>query len=66
MDWFGLIINIISIFGGLFLYLLLMRTKWAQKESRNLSYLVLLIAIIAACVLGFLLRVILNHFGIGV
>jgi len=55
MDWAGLIINVAAIFAGLALYIVILRTKWGQ-EHEGYQYAIMLLCIIAACLIGGLLR----------
>ena len=55
MDWQGLVINIIAIFAGLFLYIAVARSKWG-REHEEYQYALMLAAILGACVVGGVLR----------
>lgn len=59
MDWFGLIINLVAIFVGLGLYLGIENTKWGKAHTEY-QYAVMLAAILAACLIGGGLRVIVR------
>ena len=55
MDWSGMIINVIAIFAGLFIYIGIINTKWG-KEHEDIQYAPMLVAIIAACLIGYLMK----------
>lgn len=55
MDWLNMIINVIAIFAGLGIYLGVMYTKWG-REHEGYQYAIMLAAILAACLVGGLLR----------
>lgn len=50
-----MIINVIAIFAGLGIYLGVMHTKWG-REHEGYQYAIMLAAILAACLVGGLLR----------
>ena len=56
MDWFNLIINVIAIFIGLGVYLIIMHTKWG-REHEQYQFAIMLAAVLAACLVGGILRV---------
>lgn len=56
MDWLNLIINVIAIFAGLAIYLVIQNSKWG-KEHTQYQYAVMLGAILLACIVGGILRV---------
>lgn len=51
MDWFGLLINVASIFAGVIIYCLIMKTPWGKRHE-NLSYVIMIVALLLACVIG--------------
>lgn len=56
MDWLNMIINVIAIFAGAWdLSGLSMHTKWG-REHEGYQYAIMLAAILAACLVGGLLR----------
>lgn len=55
MDWQGLIINLIAIFAGLFIYIGISNTKWGRNHEEY-QYAIMLAAVIGACLIGGLLR----------
>ena len=55
MDWLGLVINIVAIFAGLFLYILITNTKWG-REHEEYQYALMLAAVLGACVVGGLMK----------
>ena len=59
MDWLNMIINVIAIFAGLGLYLVVMHTKWG-REHEGYQYAIMLASILVACLVGGLLRYILG------
>lgn len=61
MDWLGLTINLIAIFAGLGLYIWIGHTKWG-KEHQEYQYAIMLAAILAACLVGGVLRVVVGYF----
>ena len=61
MDWSGLTINVVAIFVGLGIYIGLSRTKWG-REHTEYQYALMLLAILVACVIGYVLRVVMERF----
>lgn len=59
MDWTGLFVNVAAIFIGLAFYLGISHTKWGEKH-REYQYAVMLGAILAACVVAGMLRVLVG------
>ncbi len=59
MNWSGLIINLVAIFAGLAIYILIMNSKWG-KEHEEIQYAIMLVAVLAACLIGGLLRFIIG------
>lgn len=57
MDWVGLIINVVAIFVGFFVYIGIYHSPLAKKLDR-FQYPVLLAVIILICLIGGLLRAI--------
>lgn len=57
MDWRGLIINLISLFIGFFIYIGIYHTKLGEKLE-EFKYPVLLAVLLIVCLIGGLLRVI--------
>ncbi len=55
MDWGGLIINVIAIFVGLAIYLLIANSKWG-KEHSDMPYFWMLVALMGAVIVGGVLR----------
>lgn len=55
MDWQNLIINIIGIFAGLAIYIIVMNTKWGEEHA-DFQYAIMLVSILAACIVGGVLR----------
>lgn len=58
MDWKGLIINIVALFIGFFIYIGIYHTKLGEKLSKY-QYPVLLAVLILVCIIGGGLRYIL-------
>ncbi len=61
MDWYGLIVNVAAVFAGLFIYIGITRTKWGKKFT-DYPYAIMLVSVLAACLIGFLLRLVLDRF----
>ena len=59
MDWLGLTINLVAIFVGLAIYIGIGHTKWG-KEHTEYQYAIMLAAILAACVVGGVLRAVIG------
>jgi hypothetical protein len=59
MDWFGLFINVVTIFIGLGFYIGICNSKWG-KEHTQYQYAIMLAAVLLACVAGWLLRQVLG------
>ena len=59
MDWAGLAVNVAAIFIGLAFYLGISRTKWG-KEHQEYQYGIMLAAVLAACVVAGVLRVLVD------
>lgn len=59
MDWIGLMINLTAIFAGLGLFIGIGHTKWG-KEHTEYQYAIMLATILAACVIGGILRVVIG------
>ena len=55
LDWQGLIVNIIAIFAGLFVYIGIANTKWG-REHEEYQYAFMLASVLGACIVGGLLR----------
>lgn len=55
MDWIGLIINIVALFIGFFIYIGIYHTKLGDKLSKY-QYPVLLLVLILVCGIGGVLR----------
>ena len=55
MDWMGLIINLIALFAGLFAYIGITKTPWG-KAHEDMQYFMMLLAVIAAVLIGGALR----------
>ena len=55
MAWGGLVINVIAIFIGFFLYVGFFHTRFG-KRFEEYQYFVLLVILIVTCILGGLLR----------
>lgn len=55
MDWKGLIINLVSLFIGFFLYIGIYHTKLADKLDKY-KYPVLLAVLLLVCLIGGALR----------
>lgn len=56
MDWLNMIINVVAIFVGLALYLVVQNSKWG-KEHTEYQYAVMLCTILLAVIVGGILRV---------
>ena len=56
MDWLNLIINVIAIFAGLALYLVIQNSKWGREHTQY-QYAIMLGTILLACIVGGVLRV---------
>lgn len=59
MNWIGLIINVIALIIGFFIYIGIYRTKYAQKLE-DYKYFVLLVVLIVTCIIGGILRMIIG------
>lgn len=59
MDWTGLLINLFAIFAGLAIYIGVGNTKWGKEHSQY-QYAIMLVAILAACLIGGALRVLVG------
>ena len=55
MDWIGLICNLVALVAGLFLYIGITNSKFGKKYE-NLQYGIMLVCVIAACVIGGVLK----------
>jgi hypothetical protein len=55
MDTANMLINVAAIFGGLLIYIFISHTKWG-KDHEDYQYLLMLIAILSAVLLGGLVR----------
>lgn len=58
MNWTGLIINVIALVIGFFVYIGIYHSPLAEKLDRY-QYFVLLVVLIVACLIGGLLRTVL-------
>ncbi len=58
MDWTGLIINLIAIFAGLFIYIGISNTQWG-RDHEEYQYAIMLAAVLAACLIGGVLRMVI-------
>ena len=58
MDWAGMLINVFAIFCGLGLYTRVMNSKFGQTHEQW-QYAIMLCAIIIACLIGGVLRVVI-------
>lgn len=63
MNWIKLILNVAALFAGLFIYIGMVSSKWG-KEHTNLQYFLMLTAVLAAVLIGWLLQVIFRAAGI--
>jgi hypothetical protein len=59
MDWVGMSINFVAILVGLGIYIGIYRSKWGQKHTEY-QYAIMLVAILLACLVGGVLRVIVG------
>ena len=59
MDWQGLIVNLVALFAGLFLYIAVTGSKWGQ-EHEEYQYAIMLASVILACLVGGILRFVLS------
>jgi uncharacterized membrane protein len=55
MEFTEVIINVAAIFAGLFIYILIMKTPLGKKHD-DLQYLIMLIALIGAVIVGYIIR----------
>lgn len=55
MDWIGLIINVIAIFVGLFIYIGISYTPWGKKHE-DMQFFIMLASILLACVIAGVIR----------
>lgn len=55
MDWSGVITSFICLIGGVLIYLGIMRTSWGKARAKYQVF-IMIIAIVAACVVGGLIR----------
>lgn len=55
MDWIGLIINLVALFAGFFIYIGIYHTRFGEKLEEY-KYPVLLAVLILVCLIGGLLR----------
>lgn len=59
MDWKGLISSVAALFAGLLLYILFVNSKIGKKYE-HYQYAVMVAVIIAACVIGGILKYLLG------
>ncbi len=59
MDWAGLIVNVAAIFIGLAIFLGIINSKWG-KEHQDIQYFIMLVAVLAACVIAGVLRLLVG------
>lgn len=55
MEWKNLIINVIAIFAGLFIYIGISYTKWGKKHS-DMQFFIMLVSILSPVVIVGLIR----------
>ncbi len=55
MDWIGLLINIIALFIGFFIYIGIYHTRFGDKLEKY-KYPVLLAVLIIVCIIGWVLK----------
>lgn len=55
MDWIGLIINVVAIFVGLFIYIGISYTKWGKKHS-DMQFFIMLVSILSPCIIAGIIR----------
>ncbi len=61
MDWIGLIGNVIAIFVGLIIYIIIANTKWGKAHSKA-QYAIMLVCIILAVLIGWGIKLLIRHF----
>ncbi|MCR4867906.1 MAG: hypothetical protein K5889_00320 [Lachnospiraceae bacterium] len=59
MDWLGLFINVAACFAGVIIYCLIMKTPWGKRHEQ-FSYLIVIVSLLIACLLGGGLRALLS------
>lgn len=55
MNWTGVITSFICLIGGVLIYLAIMHTSWGRAHTKYQVF-IMIIAIVAACVAGGLVR----------
>ena len=55
MDFSKLIVNVVAIFVGLFLYLFLANTKWGKSHEKY-QYALMLLSVLAAVAIGTIVK----------
>ncbi|MCR5452753.1 MAG: hypothetical protein K6F00_09020 [Lachnospiraceae bacterium] len=55
MEFKEVLINVAAIFAGLIIYIVIMKTPVGKKHE-NMQYLIMLIALIGAVIVGYLIR----------
>ena len=61
MDWIGLVGNVIAVFVGLGIYIIIANTKWGKAHSKA-QYAIMLVCVILAVLVGWGIKVLIRHF----